>query len=39
MIPRLPIFQSASGYMYFFLDMADGEILKVQRITQSYSVG
>lgn len=38
MIPRLPIFHTAPGYMYFFLDMADGEILKVQRITQSYSI-
>lgn len=33
MIPRLPVFHSAPGYMYSFLDMADGEILKVQRIT------
>lgn len=38
MIPRLPVFHSAPGYMYFFLDMADGEILKVQRITQTYSI-
>lgn len=38
MIPRLPIFHSTPGYMYLFLDMADGEILKVQRITQSYSI-
>lgn len=37
-IPRLPIFHIASGYVYFFLDMADGEILKVQRITQYYSI-
>lgn len=37
-IPRLPIFHSAPGYMYFFLDTADGEILKVQRITQSNSI-
>lgn len=38
MILRLPIFHSASGYVYFFLDMADGEILKVQRIAQYYSI-
>lgn len=37
-IPRLPVFHSAPGYMYFFLGMADGEILKVQRITQTYSI-